>query len=59
MEKVRQWLDESQLQLQHSQEELNSREQECRLLKEKLEDQQHAEARMKVWHPFSRQYCLV
>ena len=48
VEKVRLWLDQSQLQLQHSQEELNSREQECKLLRGKLENQQHAEAAMKV-----------
>ena len=48
MKKVRLWLDQSQLQLQHSQEELNRRELECRFLKEKLDDRQHAEAAMKV-----------
>lgn len=48
VEKVRLWLDQSQLQLQHSQEELNSREQECKLLRGKVGDQQHAEAAMKV-----------
>ena len=48
MEQVRLWLDQSQLQLQHSQEELNSREQDCRLLRDKLDVQQRAEAVMRV-----------
>ena len=49
VEKVRLWLDQSQLQLQQSQEELNSREKECRLLRDKLATQQQIETDMKVY----------
>lgn len=48
MKQVRQWLHRAQGELQHTQEELNSKETECRALNERLEDQQYKEATLNV-----------